>query len=247
LWKGVRPIIREAGEATDGISSRVRVRSELESDLYLCLGSGGLSCALEEIKGLGSFGSGRVGSLFELVGDLEDAGSAGGECSYLSGDVCPVDARGAGPEVIVFGAVVVMEMELRDARLEEFEGFVDADVLFGTREMGMANVEADADAVEVADAEYLQNVLRGGDFVLKVFDEDADAEGMGEGLEVLDGGEGVFEGAGVPGVALLAEVEDTGFDGDLLGRLEGALDLVHCGDAVRLFGVDEIDVRGDVA
>jgi len=45
----------------------------------------------------------------------------------------------------------------------------------------------------------------------------------------------------------LAEVEDTGVDGDLLGRLEGALDLVHCGDAVRLFGVDEIDVRGDMA
>ena len=154
---------------------------------------------------------------------------------------------GAGPEVVVFGAVVVVEVELGDAGLEEFEGFVDADVLFGADEVGVADVEADADAVEVADAEDFEDVFGGGDFVLQVFDEDADAEGVGEGLEVLDGGEGVFEGAGVPGVVLEAEVEDAGGDGDLLGGLEGALDLVHGGDAVGFFGVDEVEVRGDVA
>jgi hypothetical protein len=42
-------------------------------------------------------------------------------------------------------------------------------------------------------------------------------------------------------------MEDAGVDGDLLGGLEGALDLVHGGDAVGLFGIDEIDVGGDVA
>ena len=72
----------------------------------------------------------------------------------------------------------------------------------------MAYVEADADVVEVADAEDFEEVLRCGDFVLKVFEEDSDAEGVGKGFEVLDGGEGVFEGAGVPGVVLLAEVKD---------------------------------------
>ena len=113
--------------------------------------------------------------------------------------------------------------------------------------MGVAYVEADADAVEVADAEDFEDVLGRGDFVLQVFDEDANAEGVGEGLEVLDGGEGAFEGAGVPGVALLAEVEDAGADGNLLGGFEGALDFVHGDDAVGFFGIDEIDVRGDVA
>ncbi len=49
------------------------------------------------------------------------------------------------------------------------------------------------------------------------------------------------------GVVLEAEVEDDGGDGDLLGGLEGALDLVHGGDAVGLFGVDEVEVGGDVA
>ncbi len=41
-------------------------------------------------------------------------------------------------------------------------------------------------------------------------------------------------------------MEDAGADGNLLGGFEGALDFVHGGDAVGLFGIDEIDVRGDV-
>ncbi len=47
--------------------------------------------------------------------------------------------------------------------------------------------------------------------------------------------------------SLLAEVENAGGDGDLLGGLEGALDLVHGSDAVGFFGVDEVDIRGNVA
>ena len=113
--------------------------------------------------------------------------------------------------------------------------------------MGVAYVEADAYAVEVADLDDFEEMLRGGDFVLQVFEEDADAERVGEGFEVLDGGEGVFEGAGVPGLVLEAEVEDGGGDGDLLGGLEGALDLVHGVDAAGLFGVDEVERGGGVA
>jgi hypothetical protein len=82
---------------------------------------------------------------------------------------------------------------------------------------------------------------------LQVFEEDADAQGVREGFKVFDGGEGVFEGAWVPGVVFLAEVEGTGGDGNLLGGLEGALDLVHGGDAAGLFGVDEIEIGCDVA
>ncbi len=77
--------------------------------------------------------------------------------------------------------------------------------------------------------------------------QDADAERVGEGFEVLDGGEGVLEGAAVPGIVLLAEVEDAGVDGDLLGGFESALYFIHGGDAVGFFGIDEIDIRCDVA
>ena len=59
--------------------------------------------------------------------------------------------------------------------------------------MGVAEVEGDAHVVEVAYAKDLKEVVRGGDFVLEVFDQDLYAEGVGEGLEVLDCGEGVFE------------------------------------------------------
>ncbi len=113
--------------------------------------------------------------------------------------------------------------------------------------MRVADVEGDADAVEVADLEDFEEVLGGGDLVLEVFEKDADAEGMGEGFEVLDGGERVLEGAEVPGIVLVAEVEGTGGDGDLFGGLEGALDLIHGRDAAGLFGVDEVEVGGDVA
>ena len=113
--------------------------------------------------------------------------------------------------------------------------------------MGVAYVEADAYVVEVAYADDLEEVLGGGDLVLEVFEEDANAEGMGEGFEVLDGGEGVFEGADVPCVALVAEVENYGLDGDLLGGLEGALDFVHGVDAAGFFGGDEVEVGSYVA
>ena len=196
--------------------------------------------SFEQVEGLGGFGGDGVGGLFELVGDFEDAGDVGGECGDVFGYVGPVDGGGAGPEVIVFLAVVVVEVELGDAGLEEFEGFVDAFVFLGGGDVGVADVEADADAVEVAYAEDLEEMLGGGDLVLKVFEQDADTEGMSEGFEVLDGGEGVFEGAGVPRIVFLAEVEDAGGDGDLLGGFEGALDLVHGGDARGLFRVDEI-------
>jgi len=111
----------------------------------------------------------------------------------------------------------------------------------------VAKVKGDADAVEVADLDDFEEVLWRGDLILEIFEQDADAEGVGEGLEVLDGSEGVLEGAEVPGVVFVAEVEGAGGDGDLLGGLEGTLDLVHGGDAAGLFGVDEVEIGSDVA
>ncbi len=87
--------------------------------------------ALEEIEGLGGFGCDGVWGLFELVGDFEDARGIGGKRGDLFGDVVPVDGAAAGPEVIVVLTLVVVEVELGDAGLEELEGFVDADVVFG--------------------------------------------------------------------------------------------------------------------
>jgi hypothetical protein len=113
--------------------------------------------------------------------------------------------------------------------------------------MGVADVQADADAIEVADAKYLEEIVRGGDLVLEIFEQDAYAEWMSECFEMLDCGERVFEGARVPGIVFVAEVEHTGVDGNLLCGLEGALDLIHRADAMGFFDVDEIDIRSHVA
>jgi hypothetical protein len=106
--------------------------------------------------------------------------------------------------------------------------------LGGHGEMQVADVEADADRVEVAGLEDGEQMLRRGDLVLQILQQQADAERGGEGLEVLDGGERALEGGLVPGGVLEAEVEDDGGEGDLLGGLDGALDLVHGGDAAGL-------------
>ena len=203
--------------------------------------------SLEEVEGLGGFGGDGVGGLFEVVGDFEDARSVRGERGDLFGDVGPVDGAVPGQRWSSLAPWLSWRWSWAMRGLRSSKASSMPMLFCGCGEVGVAYVEADADAVEVADAEDFEDVLGRGDFVLQVFDEDADAEGVGEGFEVLDGGEGVFEGAGVPGVALLAEVEDAGVDGNLLGGFEGALDLVHGGDAVGFFGVDEIDVRGDVA
>lgn len=178
-----------------------------------------------------------------------------GELGGVAVDVSPVDAVGdggragrSGPEVVVAGAAVVVEVELGDAGLEEFEGGVDGGAGgLPVGEVGVAEVEADADGVEVADPEDLEEVLGGGDVVGEVFEEQLDAERGGEGLEVFDRGEGVFEGARAPGIVLHAEVEDDGAEGDLLGGLDGALGLVHGQNALGLFAVDEVEAGGDVA
>jgi len=177
------------------------------------------------------------------VVDFEDTGCVGGEGVEESVDVGLVYGAVAGPEVLVTLALIVVEVELSDAGAEEFEGGFYA----GFGEVGVAEVEGDAHGGEATDAEDLEEVFGGGDFVLDVFEEYLDAEGMCEGLEVLDGGEGVFEGPEVPGLVFGAEVKSDGGEGELLGGLEGALDLVLSGDAAGFFGVDEVEVGGDVA
>ena len=67
------------------------------------------------------------------MSDFEDAGGGGGKRGDLFGDVVPIDGAAARPEVIVVLTGVVVEVELSDPGLEEFEGFVDADVVFRSR------------------------------------------------------------------------------------------------------------------
>ena len=57
----------------------------------------------------------------------------------------PVDGAVAGPEVFVFEAVVVVDVDGDDAGAESADGLGDAH-----SDVGMAEVETDADLIEVA-------------------------------------------------------------------------------------------------
>ena len=170
----------------------------------------------------------------------------------------PVDAAVAGPEVLVLhvdivreGAVVVVQMHLRDARAEQFDGRADTGVsrrsFGGHGEVEVADVEADADRVEMAGLEDGEQVLRGGDLVLQVLQQQAHAERRGEGLEVLDGSERVLDGRLVPGRVPEAKVKDNGDKRDLFGGLERTLDLVHGCDTLGLFRRKQVEIGRDVA
>ena len=110
--------------------------------------------------------------------------------------------------------------------------------------MGVAEVEADADALKMADFEDFHQVLRCGWVADEIFGNQADAERLGKGVEVLEGGDGVVLGAGGPGVGAFAEVNDEVLKVQVLGGFESAFDLVHGVDAARLFRVQQVDGGG---
>ncbi len=85
----------------------------------------------------GGFGFARngFGRLIAVGCDFEDAGRGGGQSGERRADGRPVDRTFARPEVLVLhvggiaeGAVIVVQMDLRDARPHEFDGSAYAGV-----------------------------------------------------------------------------------------------------------------------
>ena len=60
---------------------------------------------------------GGFGGFFEVVGDFDDAWGVCGEGGDVFGYVFPFDGAGAGPEVVVFLPLIVVEVEFGDAWL----------------------------------------------------------------------------------------------------------------------------------
>lgn len=187
-------------------------------------------------EGLLDAGGDWGGVIAEGLVDFKDDGGRRGECLEGLSRGRPVDGAVTGPEVLVLLAVVVVGMDLDDAAGQRGYGLWHA---YG--DVRMAEVHTDADCIQVADAEDFDQVLGGGGFAGKVFDEQAHAKRTGKGAEVFEGGEGVLDGARGPAVIALAEVEDEVAKGDLLGGFEGALDFVHGVDAAGFLRVQHVD------
>ena len=170
--------------------------------------------------------------------DFENDGRRFGQILDGPGDCRPIDGAVAWPEVFIFGAVVVVDMNGADAIAQHGNGLGDTGI-----DVGMTQVEADAH-VEVAHFEQGDQVLGCCGFAQQIFDQEAHAEGARKGAEMLQGGHSIFNAAGRPAVGAFAEVDDEIFERDAFGCFEGALDLIHGIDAARLFGVQDVDGGG---
>ncbi len=95
------------------------------------------------------------GGVVEVVADLEHGGRRSGQRIEGFEGGGPVDGSVAGPEVLVFEAVVVVHVKFGDALAEGADGFGDSG-----RDVRVAEIEADADLVEVRHFENRQRGAR---------------------------------------------------------------------------------------
>ena len=191
---------------------------------------------LEKCEGLLDAGGDCGGIVAGGVVDFEDGRRRHGEGLEGFDGGRPVDVAVAWPEVLVFEAVVVVDVDGGDVAAQGSDGFGDA---YG--DVGMAEVKTDADVGQVAHLEDDEQVGRRGGLAGEILDEQADAKGAGKGAEVFEGVDGELDAALGPAVVAHAEVEDEVAEGDLLGGFEGALDLVHGIDAAGFLRVQDVD------
>ena len=129
----------------------------------------------EEREGFFDAGlEGRVGG--EGLVEFKDDGRRSGE--LLEGLCCggPVDSAIAGPEVLVFLAVVVVGVDGGDAGVEGGDGLV-----YAASDVSMAKVDADTDCIEMTHLEDFYEVLGRSGFADKVFNQEANVKGTGKG------------------------------------------------------------------
>src|SRR5271156_1295405 len=106
--------------------------------------------------------------------------------------------------------------------------------------MGVTNVQAYADVLEVSGTKNFEDICRSSDLVLKVFDQQPHAQRAGEGAQMLKRGHRKLKRSRTPGVLSIAQVDDEKSKGDLFGRFERALDFVHGVDAPALLRMDDV-------
>lgn len=192
-------------------------------------------------RGSGLFCDGG-GCFGQVVVNFEDAGGCFGQGLERVHGAGPVDhAAGsvAGPEMFVAHGVIVVDVNRADAATEGINR-----VHHSAADVRMAYVEADTDAGEMAESEYLHQVFGSRRLIEDVLSEQTHAQRLGEGVEMFESSQGVFLGARGPGVHALAEMDDEVFEVEVLSGFESPLDFVHSVDAARLFRMEHVDRVG---
>ena len=95
-------------------------------------------------------GGGRVGAgfFFQLEHDGEVVPRSGGFEQLYGGG--PVDGAGVGREMLIFVAVIVVEMDAGDEITHRLETFFDAFFFRAVNEVGVAHIEIETQAGEAS-------------------------------------------------------------------------------------------------
>ena len=86
-------------------------------------------------------------------------------------------------------------------------------------------------------------MLGSGWLAQQIFNQQPDAERSRKGAQMFESGLSIFDGARRPGIRCVSQVNDQVAEGELIGGLQGALDLVHGVDAAGFFRVQKVDTR----
>ena len=138
--------------------------------------------------------------------------------------------------MLVFRAVVVMNMNGCDAVAERGDGFSGSDC-----DVCVAKIEADADAVEVSHFKNERKMGGSCGLAEQILNQEAYAQRPCKGAEVLERGLRELDGTWRPGIVSLAEMDDEIAQRDVLGGFQSTFDLIHGIDAAGLLGVQHID------
>ncbi len=133
--------------------------------------------------------------------------------------------------MLIFLAVIVVNMHARHQLAHGRKCFFDALLFWIIRQMGVADVEIEAQATQprfIVKGAQIGGIahLAGG-----VFDADGHADMLGMEDEMLEGAERGVALAGVVGLARAAHVKNHSMEREILGDIDGALQFVHGLDA----------------
>src|SRR6476660_9651680 len=105
----------------------------------------------------------------------------------------------------------------------------------------MANVEAHPNIFHMADADEFHQLVRHGELIRNIFQQNAHAQWFGEGAKMLDGGHSCVKLVVVESFIWQTDVLHEKAEWNLLCNFQGTLDFIHGLDAAGAVSRSNID------
>src|ERR1017187_8765967 len=140
--------------------------------------------------------------------------------------------------MLVLEPVIVMDVYRGDAVAKCGDGIGNPN-----GHVRMAQIQANSNLVKVAGLEDDHKVLGCRCLTQQVLHQQTHAQGSGKRAQMLERNGRIIHGSWGPSVGSLAEVHNQVAKGDMLGGLDGPLDLVHSVDAAGFLRMQQVDPR----